>query len=348
MKRLFAALALIAAPALAEPSPVAVKTVASLPAYKTSAPVTGTIRLWGHGSFKRDFMGKLVNRWIAEFQRNQPGVQFKYEMYGTASAIGALYTDSGDIALLGEEISPDADRAFRRVRGYAPTKIEVANGSLETNFFDYAHMVFVHRDNPLVGMDMRQLEAVFGAEHRCTKRNIRNWGELGLKGDWANKPITPYGWETDVDFGLFIRERVMCDSHRWNPAIKEFAHATRPDGSQYDHGQRIVDALAKDRYGIAISNLRYATPEVRALPLAWKPGGKAVAPSDASLIDRSYPLVRIIPAYIDHKPGTQVTPAVREFLRYVISREGQAALIEESGYLPLSAATAAHERGLLK
>src|SRR5207244_11862170 len=93
----------------------------------------------------------------------QPGVKFVYKMYGTASAIGALATGAGNVALLGEEISPDAAVMFKRARGYAPTGIQVATGSLDVNFFDYAHMVFVHRDNPVTKLTIAQLDAIFGA-----------------------------------------------------------------------------------------------------------------------------------------------------------------------------------------
>ncbi|MBX3749949.1 MAG: substrate-binding domain-containing protein [Opitutaceae bacterium] len=281
-------------------------------------------------------MGKLLSRWVARFQQVQPGVHFENRMYGTASAIGALSLGAGDIALLGEEISPAAAVEFQRARGYAPTEIQVATGSLDVNFFDYAHMIFVHRDNPLGQLTLAQLEAIFGTERKRGAGQVRTWGDLGLKGEWANRPIQPYGWKVDEDFALFFRERVLGDSHRWNPAIREYVHVTRPDGSQYDHGQQILDALSADRYGIAISNVRYATPEVRTVALAWRPGEQAVQATRATLIAQQFPLVRIIPAYIDRAPGRPVAPAVREFVRFMLSREGQQALIEETGYLPIS------------
>ncbi len=311
--------------------------VERLPAYAPGTRVTGTIRLWGHGSPKRDFMGKLITAWIAGFCRHQPAVQFENHLYGTASAIGALYTGAGNLALLGEEISPAAAAAFVREKGYAPTGIEVATGSLDVNYFDYAHMVFVHRDNPIKGLTLRQLDAIFGAEHRRGPRNIRTWDELDLGGAWAGRRIQPYGWQADVDFALFFSEAVLEGSHRWNPALKEFVHLKRPDGTQVDHGQRILEALAADPAGIAISNVRYANPSVRPLPLAREEGGPFYEPSVANLIAQTYPLVRIIPAFIDRPPGQPVDPAVREFLRFVLSREGQQILVHESAYLPLGA-----------
>ena len=242
--------------------------VDALPPYAPAAKVSGTIRLWGHGSPKHDFMGHLMNTWIAGFEKYQPAVKFENDMYGTASAIGALYSGAGDIALLGEEISPAAATAFEREKHYAPTGIQVATGSLDVNFFDYAHMIFVQRDNPIKGLTLAQLDAVFGAEHRRGPRNLRTWGDLGLTGEWADRRIQPYGWQVDVDFALFFRETVLENSHRWNTDLKEFVHVPRPDGTPYDHGQQILDTLAKNPAGIAISNVRYANPGVRAVPLA--------------------------------------------------------------------------------
>ena len=313
----------------------ALRFLDDLPKYTPATEATGALRLWGHGSHRRNFMGRLFVRWAQEFSQIHPAVQFENRMYGTASAVGALYTGAGEIALLGEEISPSADRAFRRARGYAPTIILVATGSLDVNYFDYAHMIFVHQDNPVGGLSLQQLDAIFGAEHRNSPANIRTWGELGLEGQWADRSIQPHGWQVDVDFALFFRERVMGNSHRWNPQIREYVHIRYPDGSQYDHGQQILDALARNPSGIAISNIRYSVPGVRAVPLAWTEGGEYVDPDKHTLIDQSYPLVRLIPAVIDREPGEPVKPNIREFLLYVLSREGQTALVEETGYLPL-------------
>ena len=140
--------------------------VDTLPPYHAQAAVAGTLRLWGHGSPKHDFMGKLVDAWIKGFTQVQPNVTFENHMYGTASAIGALYTGAGDIAILGEEISPAAARAFVRERHYAPTGFQIATGSLDVNYFDYAHIVYVNKDNPIRRLTLAQLEGIFGVDHR--------------------------------------------------------------------------------------------------------------------------------------------------------------------------------------
>lgn len=345
-----AALACMGATDPASPAvdPQLTAVVTSLPRYEPAERVSGTISVWGHGSPKHDFVGDLVRRWFAEFNRIHPDVRLDYRMYGTASAVSALATNAGTLAILGEEISPDSERMFRRAKGYAPTIIEIANGSVDTNYFDYAHMVFVHRDNPLAGLTASQLAGIFGAANRCGRGDIRKWNQLGMKGMGAGHDIVPYVWKTDVDFALFFRERILCGDHRWNPAVREFMPVTQADGSVVQHGQLILEALARDPDGIAISNVRFANPMVRALPLSWSPRRGFTAATNGSLIDRSYPLGRIIPAVVDLPPGKRLRPAEREFLRYILSREGQRALVESSGYLPLGLPTLMRERAKLK
>jgi phosphate transport system substrate-binding protein len=319
----------------------------TLPLYTANATVTGRISLWGHGSFKHDFLGRLLAAWTRRFKEYQPSVVFENRMFGTASAIGALYTGAGNLALLGEEIHPDAARAFLRAKQYPPTRIQIATGSLDVNYFDYAHMIFVHTLNPIRHLSVAQLEGIFGTEHKRLPHNLRTWDQLGLSGQWRGARIQPYGWKIDEDFGLFFRGAILGGSHRWNPQIREFAHITRPDGSVYEHGRQILDALAHDPCGIAISNLRFANRHVRSLPLAGQDGGPYYNATQASLVAQRYPLTRIIPAFIDRPPGQPVDAKLREFLRFILSREGQQLLVAHSGYLPLSAAAIAQQLDIL-
>jgi phosphate transport system substrate-binding protein len=320
---------------VAAPSDYALEVAASLPAYRPREQVTGTIRLWGHGSPKHDFMGQLLRRWEEDFHEHQPHVRIVDDLYGSASAVGALYTGAGDLAILGEEVSPAAERAFERERHYTPTLFEVATGSVDANYYDYAHMVFVNRANPLDRLTMPQLARILGDPPPGSGSGpIRTWGELGLRGAWAERKIQPYSWRFDQDFGLFLRARVLGGSDRSNPGVREFVTYDRPDGS-IDRGEQILQALARDPAGIAVSNIRFANPSVRMVSLAATSSGPYVRPSVATLISQQYPLTRIIPAVVDVRPGQPIDPAIREFLRFILSRDGQRALVEESGYLPL-------------
>jgi len=307
-----------------------------LPHYRPEQRVSGTIRLWGHGSFKRAFMGRLVKYWGEGFARYQPDVKLDIKTYGTASSTGALYAGTGDVAIRGEEIFSFEIAAFERAMHYPPFGIDIATGSLDVQNMDYAQMFFVHKNNPIAQLTLAQLDAIYGYEHQRGLSNIRTWGELGLTGEWADKPIDLYGWRIDDDFSTYLQNAVLAGSHRWNCALKEFARITNPNGTVYEAGQQILDAVAKDRYGIGVSNLRYSNPQVKPLALASQAGGSYYAASQENLISRRYPLTRIIPAFINRVPGQPVDPKVKEFLRYILSREGQEDIVRDGGYLPLN------------
>ena len=319
-----------------------------MPPYVPATRVTGVISIWGHGNPKLPWMRHLVNLWARGFQRFQPGVRIDYHMYGTSSGVPAVATGIGDIAILGEELLPQEITAFERITGHAPLAVQIMTGSVDVRNFDYAQQFFVHRDNPLTHLTLAQLDAIFGAEHRRGAVNIRTWGELGLRGDWANRPITPYGWALDDSFATYLQQALLRGSHEWNCALKEFSHVHLPDGSIYDHGQQILDALAGDRYGIAVSNIRYAGPDVKPLAIGANADGPFYQATEESLIDQRYPLARTLPAVIDRPPGSQLKPALREFLRYLLSRDGQRAVIEDGRYLPLSPTLMAAQRRKLE
>jgi phosphate transport system substrate-binding protein len=334
-------------PRPAAPGSIERVTVAKLPPYRPEGSVSGKLRLWGHGNRKLPWMRNLVQLWETGFRRFHPSASIDYQMYGTSSGIPALFTGIGDVAILGEEILAPAAAAFERFKGYPPTAIEIMTGSLDVRNFDYAQQVFVHRDNPLQRLTLALLDAILGEEHRRSSRNIRVWGELGLGGSWASREVVPYSWAIDDSFGYYLQNAVLLGSHRWNPALHEFEHITLPDGSIYDHGQQILDALAKDPAGIAVSNIRYAGPLVRPLALGKTTAGPFIQASKASLIDGSYPLARRLPAVIDRPPDMQIEPIIREFLRYIISREGQAMVADDGRYLPLAPDLAAKQARIL-
>jgi phosphate transport system substrate-binding protein len=288
-------------------------------------------------------MRQLIVLWEQDFQQFHPGVKLEYDMYGTSSAIPALFTGVADIAILGEEIDPAAVRTFERVKHYPPLGIDIFIGSVDIRNIDYAQMFFVSKDNPLAHLSLVELDGIFGEEHRRGSTNIRTWGQLGLTGEWADKPIALYGWRIDDSFGIFLQQYLLEGSHHWNCALHEFSHIYRPDGTIYDHGQQILDALAKDRYGIAVSNIRYAGPEVKPLAIGVLPSGPFYPVTKQTLIDRTYPLARVIPAVVDRTPGMPIGPKVKEFLRYLLSREGQQVVVRDGRYLPLNAIAAQKE-----
>lgn len=330
-----------------QPGSIEAITVEHFPAYRPIAPIEGPIRIWGHGNRALPWMHNLIDLWDRGLRAFHPAARLDYHMWGTSSGVPCLFNGTGDIAILGEEILPQEVAAFEHAKGYAPTGVSIMTGSLDVRNFDYAQQVFVHRANPIARMDLVQLDAIFGAEHRRGPANIRRWGEVGLKGAWADRPITPYSWAIDDSFGFYLQQALLRGSHRWNPALREYVHIIHPNGAIYDHGQQILDALARDPAGIAISNIRYLVPGVKALPIAATAAGPYVQASKASLIDQSYPLARTLPAVIDRPPDGTIDPRVREFLRFLLSREGQAGIIADGRFLPLSPAFAQTQRRIV-
>ncbi len=316
-------------------------SAADLPEYQARTIVSGVIRSWGS-----EHMAGLMKRWEAGFKRHHPDVYFTNTFKGTASAQFALHVNVADLALSGREVFPyEYYGIYRRSQLY-PVEIEVATGSANVRGKSTAIGVFVHPDNPIRQLTLAQLDGIFGAERsggwqkiewveaaaRAAAGNIRTWGQLGLTGEWADKPIRPYGPPGLYPGGVsYFQTRVMGGADTWNEALREF-----------DDRKLMLEALARDRYGIAYAGNSYRTPRVKALALAEKAGGPFVALTRESVANRTYPLARS--AYIYFAPDTltgdraKVDPKIREFLRYVLSREGQQDVTQEGDHLPLTAA----------
>jgi len=339
--RLVAALALLVAL-----SPSVASALDLPPPYHPQRSVSGTIRIWGHGAYdrKRDFIGALVRAWEEGFRRFEPDVRFENHLVGTATAIGALDTGRGDLALLGREIWPPELAAFEEVHGYPPTGIDVVTGSLDVRNRDYALVVFVHRDNPIRGLTLAQLHSIFGVERGPGAREARTWGELGLEGAWHDRPIHLYGLPIARGFARFFEQRAFDGQRLWRPSLREFADLKGSRGGATDGGQRMLDAMAKDPDSIGYAGLLYHNPDVRPVALAARAGEPFIEPTRASVMDHAYPLTRMIAIYLDRAPGKPVDPKLEEFLRYVLSRAGQRAVLAQGrGYLPVLAPSAARQ-----
>lgn len=317
----------------------AAESVEGLAPYQPSQSVSGTLTIWGHGSYgaHTDFVEGLTRAWEEGFKQHQPGIQFDNRLHGTASAIGALYTGTGDLALMGREIWDPEVAAFREVKGYAPTGIDVMTGSFATRNKGYAIVFFVHRDNPISQLSLRQLDAAFSAERRRGGTRASTWGDLGATGSWANKPVNLYGMAIARGFADYVQEAVFEGAQIWNPEIREFADDPGSRGGDSDGGQKMLRAMANDPNALGYAGLLYDHAGLKPIAIAQDDGGVAVAPTEASVRDHRYPLSRVITLYVDHVPGQPLPPKVEEFLRYLLSREGQQAVIDHGGgYLPLT------------
>ena len=315
------------------PVPPWAQYVKSLPAYRPHRQVSGTIRSWGHG-----FLKVMMRDWERGFRRFQPHVRFQDDLLSSGAAMAGLYTGRANLGVLAREIVPMEAAAYRKVAGQKPFPVTVLTGSYADPDKIMALGVFVNRDNPLAHLDFRQLAAIFGVQRRKGEpREIRTWGQLGLKGAWKNRPIHPYsGPASDEAPWFYFSQTVMRGSALWNCALQQLAGAAGPDGKRINGYQRAVDAVAADPDGIALTSAGYGNPNARRVAIAAAPGGPYIEPTLANVADRRYPLSRAVKFYINDGPKIAPDPVVVEFLRYILSRQGQEQVLREGSFLPLT------------
>jgi phosphate transport system substrate-binding protein len=244
---------------------------------------------------------------------------------------------------------------FERYKDRAPIEIELATGSYDVPGWQPGYGIVVHRDNPLTQLTMKQLDGIFGAERtggwegtswrpnfaRGPEDNIRTWGQLGLTGEWADKPINVYGLNLRYHQATEISDLLLKGSDKWNERLRIYANYVSASG-KLERG--LSEDLAKDRYGIsyiAAPTVKLggeeSQPALKILKIAEKEGGPYVPYTLETLQDRTYPLYSRIYAYTDRVPGQPMDPKVLEFLRFVLSQEGQAEVMRDGKYLPLTA-----------
>jgi phosphate transport system substrate-binding protein len=328
---------LVAVVGAADPAP--------LPDYAPREKISGVIRTRGNPA-----MAAVLRAWQEGFARHHPEARFADSLKSTAAGIYGLDQRTADLAVMGRAMIPfERYGVFERSWMY-PVEIQVATGGVTGPGRSPALAVFVHRDNPLTRLTLRQLDGIYGAERdggwhalswdtaaaRPADRNLRVWGQLGVGGALAGRAIRVYGPPLPGAGAVsFFQARVLQGGDKWNEDYREY-----PDPA------RMLADLARDPAGIAFAPLDFANADVRAQALAEGEGGPFVLPEAATVADRSYPLSR--PVYlvftIDNErsdpASPRVAPKVREFLRYVLSRQGQADVAREGSYLPLPAAVA--------
>jgi phosphate transport system substrate-binding protein len=322
------------------------REVASIAPYRPAQTVSGTIRIWGD-----EHMSTVTRYWAEGFRRFHPQIKFEMKLAGTGAAMPGIYHNVADLALLGRESDITDDNGFfKSVGGYNPLRLELMNGSFDAPGKSSAQVVFAHRDNPLSKLTVAQLDAIFGHEHRRGLENIRTWGELGLTGEWKDKPIHLYGYDIESEDGLQFMRTVLADSRKLNwENLKEYSDIKNPsDGSVLESGRQIVDALQEDRYGLAVSSARYASSMVKPIAIATCETASYYFATRENIISRKYPLARKTYAFLNQRPGQSLDPKMKEFMRYVLSREGQRDITREQGYLPLSSAVLSEQLNKLK
>jgi phosphate transport system substrate-binding protein len=274
---------------------------------------------------------------------------FELKMKGSATAMPGLYSGKADIALLGRENYLVDDNGFGRVKQYKPVRLELMNGSLASPGKADALVVYVHKDNPLGQLSLALLDAIFGCERRRGHAPVSTWGDVGLGGDWADKPIALHMYDASQGSGIFFQRTVMKDSRKMNwGRITEYRDRRHWDGTLHPAAEQIAKAMRDDRYAIGISSLRYSDPALKTLAVSVEDDGPFIAASAETIISRTYPLARRTYAFVDRKLGMSLDPKIAEFLRYALSADGQADITRDNGFLPLDEATIAAQRTVVE
>jgi len=308
---------------------------AQLPAYVPQGRVSGTFR--GGSS---DVLVDLVGRWFERFKRYQPKVKLEI-VPPFAGSLGTkeLIAETLDFVFVSRELKPEDLSEFHARFGYAPTSIPILGGSYRHYGFLDTMAFMVHPDNPLSQLSFQQIDSIFSRTRHRGGAEISTWGQLGLTGEWADRPINIYGIRPWNGFEEFIRQKILDHNGK------------RGEWREDIHFEKLVFPLARkvseDRYALGYTGLAYLDAPVRVLALK-DDHGVAIAPDYENVAAARYPLGRLVYFNLNRPPGHPLPPALKEFLRFVLSREGQEVVREQGIFLPLREFQAAQSRALLE
>ncbi|WP_263366269.1 PstS family phosphate ABC transporter substrate-binding protein [Edaphobacter bradus] len=324
--------------------------LSDLPPYVPQVKVSGTIREWG-SNYLAD--SPLAGYWETAFQKFQPDIKFDDHLKTSEHAISALCFGVSDLGPMGRQIMWDERTAFQREFDYQPTGIVVMTGSFDVSGWNPAIGIFVNKANPLAHLSLKQLDGIFLAPRSGAWRgltfdeslargpdgNITTWGQLGLTGEWADKPIHVLGYNLLFHFPEEITTRSMGGvTDKWNENLVEYANKVMPDGTLKLAGDLMLQDLAKDPYAIAYvaGGSKWAGPQVKTVALGARDGGPYFDLTIENVQSRTYPMYADVFFYLNRDPKKPVDPKLKEYLRFLLSREGQQQVVKDGKYLPLT------------
>ena len=288
----------------------AVQVDAKLPAYRPVQGVSGTIKSVGS-----DTMNNLMALWTEGFKVHYPNVQVAVEGKGSGTAPPALIEGTSSFGPMSREMKKEEIDRFAKAFGYAPIGLPTSIDMLA---------VYVHRDNPIQGLTLAQVDAIFSKTRKGgLEKPIRTWGDLGLTGEWADKPISLYGRNSASGTYGYFKEHAL------------FKGDYRDDVKEQPGSSSVVQGVASDRYAMGYSGIGYKTADVRAVPLAHAQGERFVEAEPQNAYTGEYPLARFLYLYVNAAPGRELDPLRREFIRYVFSKQGQEDVVKD-GYYPVT------------
>ena len=289
---------------------------AKLPYYKASAGVSGNF-----SSVGSDTLNNLMTLWAEEFNKFYPNVNIQIQGAGSSTAPPALTEGTANFGPMSRMMKDQEIQAFEKKYGYKPTAIGVAIDALA---------VFVNKDNPIKGMTIAQVDGMFSATRKCGGKDVKRWGDLGLTGALAAKPVQLYGRNSVSGTYGYFKENGLCKGDFKTTVAEQPGSAS------------VVQSVSGGLNAVGYSGIGYKTSGVKAVPLAKKDGGEFVEATAETAASGKYPLSRLLYVYVNKAPNKPIGPLEREFFKMVLSKSGQNVVVKD-GYVPLPAALAAKE-----
>jgi len=288
-----------------------------LPDYQKISGISGNL-----SSIGSDTLANLMTLWAEEFNRAYPLVNVQVQAPGSSTAPIGLAESTVNLGPMSRLMKGTELSSFEETHGYKPTLIAVAIDSLA---------VFVHKDNPIDGLTLQQVDAIFSTTRTCgASESIDSWGQLGLQGPWASRSIQIYGRNSVSGTYGYFKQHMLCNGDFKNTVNEQPGSAS------------VVQSVSTSVNGIGYSGIGYATSSVKALPLSPGAGKPFVEPTPENTLGGIYPLSRFLYIYINKVPGEQIDPLTMEFLKMILSKQGQQ-IVVKGGYISLPAKVAARE-----
>lgn len=278
-----------------------------LPKYEKVSGVTGNLN-----SIGSDTLNNLMTFWAEAFKARYPNVNIQIEGKGSSTAPPALIEGTSQLGPMSREMKSEELDAFEQKFGYKPIQIKVAIDALA---------VYTHKDNPIKGLTLKQVDGIFSSTLKRGGKPIKTWGEVGMSGDWGTKVVSSYGRNSaSGTYGYF--KEVALKKGDYSSSVKE-----QPGSSA------VVQGVASDLAGIGYSGIGYKTSGVNAIALG-ESEGELFEPSFENCLSGDYPMARFLYVYVNKKPGKPLDKLTWEFLKLVLSKEGQE-IVAKDGYYPM-------------
>ncbi len=286
---------------------------ADLPTYKKASGVSGNL-----SSVGSDTLANLMTLWAEEFKKVYPNVNIQIQAAGSSTAPPALTEGTSNLGPMSRKMKSKELEAFEKKHGYKPTAIPVAIDALA---------VYVNKDNPIKGMSIKQVDAIFSSTRKCGfNKDVTKWGDLGLTGSWKNRDIQLYGRNSVSGTYGYFKKKALCKGDYKSNVNEQPGSAS------------VVQSVTASLNGIGYSGIGYKTSGVKAVPLSKK-GGKFIEATSDNAVAGTYPLARFLYVYVNKHPNKALAPLDREFIKMVLSKVGQEVVVKD-GYIPMPAKVA--------